>query len=277
MEKFFYHGLSLEGFHKLFYRRYGDPTSKNVIVAVHGLTRNSSDFHFLGEDLSKKYCMYAPDVVGRGQSDCFKNGTSYTFPQYLADMNVMLGITGAETVDWIGTSMGGLFGMILASLPNSPIRRLILNDIGPQVPQAALDRLKEYAITPQYFKDFDEAKAFFKKAYAPFGIQTEDQWDYVVKNSVWTLFDKRMTLAYDTNSISASTQVQTTHLWNYWEKITCPVLVINGENSDLLKADTLEKMKSMGPKFEYAQVPNVGHAPMFYTEDQIKIIRDWLG
>lgn len=289
MEKKNIKGLSLEGYHKVAYREYGDNKGDNVFITVHGLTRNGSDFHFLAKDLEKEYCVISPDVVGRGDSGRFKNPALYNYAQYLQDMTALIASTGASSVDWLGTSMGGLFGIIMAAQPNTPIRRLILNDIGPFVPKAAVDRIKEYATKELIMKDMDEVVKTLHTLYAPFGIEGKEHWDFVIENSVVQKDDGTYTLAYDPNAtpaiadrpdeeyrLSGLDEEGNVIFWHFWDQIKCPVLVVNGRQSDILPAHVVAEMRRRGPEFEHYIVDGCGHAPALMAEDQIATIHNWL-
>lgn len=282
-------GTSVEGFHKIYYREYGQKNHHNTIIAVHGLTRNSSDFHYLATALEDKYHIVAPDVVGRGQSDYLKDPRHYTYAQYICDMTVLLAHTGCDKVTWLGTSMGGIFGMVMASMPNSPIKQLILNDVGPVVPKTAVDRIKAYAGIKLSFESREQAEMILRELYKPFGIKSEEHWHYVFDNSLKEEPDGSLTLAYDSRATAAIQDTQEnahalSHVddtgnvvfWPYWDNIKCPVLVINGAESDILTPAIIDQMQQRGPAFDHALIPNVGHAPMLSENDQIKVVRAWL-
>src|SRR5688572_7734326 len=118
-------GLGPHGFHRVAYSEWGDPGNPRVLVCVHGLTRNGRDFDDIAEALSDRWRVLCPDVVGRGRSDRLAVKEDYSFPQYCADMGALIARSGAEQVDWVGTSMGGIVGMMLAAQPQSPIRRMV--------------------------------------------------------------------------------------------------------------------------------------------------------
>lgn len=292
MEAHTFLGLSSEGFHRIFYREYGNLNAR-TLIAVHGLTRNSSDFHFLGESLKNEYNLFAPDIAGRGKSDWFINPWNYNFPQYLADMTALIARTGVEELVWLGTSMGGILGMILASLPCEcpPIQALILNDIGPVIPKQAIDRIKKYAGIKLVFQDLKEASMRLREIYKPYGFTNEEEWEYLIQNSVEQQEDGTYTLAYDSRALSTlgeeipgqqQQQMQKDQegnliFWNYWDLIKCPVLVIQGEQSDILTDDIINEMKTRGPQFDHIVIENTGHAPALFAESRIKLIQDWLG
>lgn len=289
MEEKFIQGLSEEGFHNIYYRDYGASSSPQTLVCVHGLTRNSCDFHFLATALQDSRRIVAPDVVGRGKSDRFKNPQNYGYAQYLADMNALLQRLETPQVDWLGTSMGGLFGIILASLPRTPLKRLILNDIGPFVPASAIARIKMYASSEVIFDSLDQAHEILKGTYAPFGPMSPHHWDYLLSHSLVKI-EEGYTLAYDPQATGAVEGNEADHeksmvaedrlgdvtFWEFWDKITCPVLVINGRDSDILPPEVIQEMSTRGPKFEHVYIEETGHAPSLMPEDQIDVVRAWL-
>lgn len=283
-------GISAEGLHRIFYREYGQP-QKPTLIAVHGLTRNSSDFHFLGEYLQNDYHVFAPDVVGRGNSDRFINPVHYNFPQYLTDMSALIARTGAQELFWLGTSMGGLFGMMLAALPckNHPIKALILNDVSPIIPKQALDNLEKYAKIKLVFQDLQEARVMLKEIYKPFGVTNEADWEYIIHNSIVRQEDGTYTLNYDPRAVAATGEEVRVSLpqiqkdpegnlvfWDHWERIKCPILVIQGAQSDILTDDIIQAMKGRGPAFDHIVLDNVGHAPLFFEESRKRLIQEWL-
>lgn len=289
MKENYIHGISEEGFHRMYYREYGQETAANTLVCVHGLTRNSCDFHFLAEALKNKHRVVAPDVVGRGKSDHLKDPQNYGYEQYLSDMNALLQRLNVEKVDWLGTSMGGLFGIIMAAQPKNPIKRLILNDIGPFVPAGAIARIKMYASTEIVFDSLEQADETLKATYAPFGPMSPEQWEYLLKHSITKTKDG-YTLAYDpqaTGVVEGSAEdrrdkmvedntIGDVTFWEFWDKITCPVLVINGRDSDILPPPVVKEMQSRGPKFDHVYIEEAGHAPSLMPKDQIAHIEEWL-
>lgn len=281
MQTFEIKGLSPVGFHKLFGRIYGDPNNKNVIIAAHGLTRNSSDFHFIGEALSKDYCVYAMDLIGRGQSQWPEDPSLYNFPQYLSDLNNLISFTGARQVTWLGTSLGGLLGMLLASQPQSPICRLIINDVGPTIPQEAFDRIKAYAGIKISFANRDEASTVLKEIFKPFHITDPNKWSYFMENTLHPETDGTLSMAYDPKIIGSMASdalfnLASINLYPYWDRLDCPILVLHGAVSDILTPSILKEMQSHKTPFDYFKIPDVGHAPTLFDGDQIALVEKWL-
>ncbi len=289
-------GVSPEGFHRVAYTEWGSYAPQlPTVICVHGLTRNSRDFDGLAGYLSNKdRYVLCPDVVGRGESSWFTNPSNYTFPQYIADMNALIARSGADTIDWVGTSMGGLIGMMMAAIPNSPIRRLVLNDIGPQIPIVGLKRLAKYAGKDPVFHTITEAKNYFKLNYEQFGELTEQQWDELTKHSIKYLPPNLHTINVDPGIRHPKSGFQLfidilkhphkslegicfdVDLWSIWQKIRCPVLVIHGKRSDLLTEEIIIKMRQTHPYIEVYNIENAGHAPALLEEKTQEFIYNWL-
>lgn len=264
-------GLSANGFHDVYYREWGN--CKNpTIVMVHGLTRNSLDFELLADFLKKDYHCIAVDMVGRGQSDRLDNASLYTFPQYCADLTCLINIIAKDDITWIGTSMGGLLGLILASQEKSPIKKLILNDITPYVPgEWFLGVRKKIALRPT-FANFERAVNFVKQFYEDFSLKTEEGWNWLTKASVIKNPDGTFDLNYD-SKISGVEKMDETldprnydiFLWPFWQKISCPTYLLYGKKSPLVNETLISQMK-IGHDLKVLAVEDVGHTPVFYEK-----------
>ena len=193
-------------------------------------------------------------------------------------MATLIGRLDVPVVDWLGTSMGGLIGMALAAQPGTPIRRLILNDVGPFVPQAALQRIADYVGSDPTFDGMDALEAYLREVHAPFGSLTDAQWRHLATHAARQKTDGRLGLAYDPGiATPLRTQpVESVDLWPLWEAIRCPVLVVRGAESDLLLSETAAGMRERGPRAQVHEVAGCGHAPPLMADDQIAVIRDWL-
>lgn len=275
--------LSPAGFHRMAYVEWGDPANPRVLVCVHGLTRCGRDFDYLAQSLADDYRVVCPDVVGRGQSDWLADKNHYAIPQYAQDMVALLARLDVEQIDWLGTSMGGMIGMALAAQPGSPIRRLILNDVGPVIAAAALQRIGEYLATPPDFASPQEAEAYIRAIAAPFGNLSDDQWRHLTAHVIKAGPQGRFQLRYDPGIavpyqalVGGPEGVKDIELWPLYDAIRCPTLVIRGESSDLLPRETLAAMVQRGPRARTAEVPGVGHAPMFLDDAQVALVRDFL-
>ncbi|WP_347251748.1 alpha/beta hydrolase [Legionella sp.] len=285
-----------EGYHKVAYTEWGEVNSEpSAVICVHGLTRNAHDFDPLANYLSTQgYHVFCPDVVGRGDSSWLKNPQNYNFDRYILDMNVLISRTGATKIDWIGTSMGGLIGIMMAALPNTPIRRLILNDVSPQVPIHALWQLAKYVGKDPEFSSKEQAKEHYKKIYAEFGNLTEEQWDQFTETSVIEHSPGVFISKYDPSIHDFRIKWQAVKeffyhphkalegilfdvdLWEFWHNVKCPVLVIRGRHSKLLLPEHIRKMKRTHPHVDVLEIEDAGHAPALFDRDDHENIIDWL-
>ena len=259
------------------YREWGDPANDRVLVCVHGLTRVSNDFDFFARAVSSHYRVVCPDVAGRGRSERLRDPMLYQLPTYVGDMVTLLARVNAKTLHWFGTSMGALIGMALASLPGSPIERLILNDAGPVLGAAALARIGSYVGETPRFATIEEAEANIRKIAAPFGAHTDAEWRFLTEivmkrdGDAWMRhYDPALAVPF------ASTPATDTVLWPIYDAIRCPTLAVRGEHSDLLSIETHEEMGRRGPHAQLVTIRDVGHAPTFLHDDQIAIARDFL-
>ena len=274
--------LSTAGFHKVAYVEWGHADNPKVLVCVHGLTRNGRDFDFLAQALEADYRVICPDIVGRGKSDWLANKSLYVLPQYCADMVTLLAWLNVETVDWLGTSMGGLIGMTLAAQPGNPIRRLVLNDVGPVITGVSLARIGDYLGKPPRFDRIEEAEAYVRQVSAPFGPLTDTQWRHLTVHAVHQAKDGKIEFVYDPGIAQVYRQSQLlsggkdVELWPLFDAITCPTLLLRGEKSDLLTPQTAQAMTQRGPHAKLIEVPDVGHAPTLMDEAQIAPVREFL-
>ncbi len=270
-------GLSPKGFHRLHYTEWGDAGDPTV-VCVHGLSQNARSFDALAEKLSATHRVVCLDVVGRGQSGWLTDSAGYTYPQYMADANALIARLGVDRVDWIGTSMGGLIGMMVAAMPGSPVRRLLLNDVGPFIPKAALERIGAYMTGEKRFADMAAFEAYLRDVYAPFGALSDEQWQHMARHGSRQNDDGTVSPSYDPGIADAFRDgpLQDIDLWQFWDAIACPALVLRGADSDLLGPDTADEMTRRGPQASLVEFANVGHAPALQADDQIAAVRDFL-
>ncbi len=268
------------GFHSIAYTEWGDPEATLVALCVHGLTRQGRDFDPLAVALVQSgYRVICPDLAGRGRSDWLNNPEEYALPQYASDMITVVARSGATTIDWIGTSLGGLTGIHVAALAKAPIRRMVINDIGPFVPWNALSRLGAYLkVMPKSFAHFHAAEAYFREILAPFGRLGDAEWFHLTKHSIARSPDGRFQLLVDPGIGHAFRPVMfyNVSLWRQWESIRCPVLVLRGEHSDLLTRDVARSMMQRGPRAKLVEFPECGHAPALMDHRQIGTVVHWL-
>ena len=279
MRHHFYRGHSTTGFHRLHYTEWGDPANPRVLVCAHGLTRCGRDFDILASAMADRYRVICPDVAGRGESDWLDNKADYNYLQYVNDMVALIAratATGVETLHWMGTSMGGIIGMLLASSVNSPITRLVMNDVGSFIPKASLDRIGMYLGASPRFADF-ESVVMAVRAVSPFGDMSDDTWRQLTVPLVKQQADGAWMFRYDPGVSDAFKEgaVHDVDLTAVWDKVSCPVLITRGAESDLLLKETFDQMcrKSAVRGVEF---PHVGHAPMFQEAGQIRVVREFL-
>ena len=275
------------------YWQWGDPACGHVVLCVHGLTRQGRDFDTLARALCASsrgaICVVCPDVAGRGRSDWLKNPQAYQIPVYAADMLVLLTRLQPRTLDWLGTSMGGLIGMALAGQPDLPafarIRRLVLNDVGPTIEWQALQRIGQYLGEIPVFDTEQQAADALWAVASSFGPHTPEQWLALSRPCLKPLDDGsgRVTLRYDPglallfNAITPESAAQgEALLWQAYDQITAQTLLVRGVDSDLLSPATAQAMTQRGPKAQLVEFAGVGHAPTFVAPDQIQVVESFL-
>ena len=271
--------LSAAGFHHMAYVEWGDAENPRVLVCVHGLTRNARDFDFLAKSLSQHYRVVCPDVVGRGRSNWLRIKDHYQLQQYAADMVTLIARLNVEEVHWVGTSMGGLIGMALAAQADTPITRLVLNDVGPVISAAAVKRIGEYVGQMPEFASFKDAEQYIRLVSAPFGKLTDAQWKHLTEHVTRQKADGGFELVYDPGIAEPFRKAmgdEDVSLWPLYDAIRCPTQVVRGAESDLLSHETCLEMGARGPKAMIAEIPGVGHAPMFLDEAQVAVVREFL-
>ena len=276
MRHVFYSGLSTAGFHRIHYTEWGEADNPRVLICAHGLTRCGRDFDTLAKSLAGHYRVICPDVAGRGESDWLANKADYNYAQYMNDMAALIARTGADTVHWVGTSMGGIIGMLLASHVKTPITRLVINDVGSFIPKASLERISMYLGASPRFADF-ESIVMAVRAVSPFGEMSDDTWRELTVPLVKQLADGSWQFRYDPGigDVFKIGAIQDVDLSAVWDKVTCPVLITRGVDSDLLLKSTFDSMcRKAGVRgVEFA---NVGHAPMFQEASQIEAVHAFL-
>jgi len=270
--------LSPHGFHRVVYYEWGDPDNARVVVCVHGVGRNGRDFDVLGETLATTHRVLAIDMPGRGESDWLADPNDYTFPTYLTTLVALIARSGATAVDWVGTSMGGLLGIVVAAQPKSPVTRLVVNDVGPVIEPGALERIRSYLGLAPTFATYGEIEQYIRTVSAPFGRLTDAQWEHITRPNVRQGDDGRWRLAYDPGigvPFRASPKPPP-DLWGVWDLIRCPVLVLRGAQSDLLSPATAAQMAARGPRPALVEFADVGHAPMLLSSEQIDPVARFL-
>lgn len=270
----------------LHYKIWGEDNLP-TLICVHGLTGNSQDFRFLGDYMaSRGYRVAAIDMAGRGESAYYDNHSDYNFDQYLSDLDLFLtkiGCDQPDSCDWLGVSMGGLLGFRISGRPNSPIRRLVLSDIGPEVPQFDLDFIsKVLKLTPEYTTPTDAIPILKMSTGTPYsrGPLTDDQWLYMATTALKENGAGKFVRNYDANIVHKfdTEPLGKEDLWDYWDRTHQPTLALRGALSTLFPLHVAEQMKSRKPNehFTIETIADAGHVPSLFREDQIKIIADWL-
>ncbi|MEO8279119.1 MAG: alpha/beta hydrolase [Ideonella sp.] len=279
--------LDPNGLHRMAYWEWGDANNPRVLVCVHGLSRQGRDFDQLAQAMQDSYRVVCPDVVGRGRSDFLANPMGYQIPAYVSDMVSLLARLNAQTVHWVGTSMGGLIGMGLASLKQSPIERLVLNDVGPAISAQALSRIGSYLGLPMQWPSVEAAADYLLTISEGFGPHTREQWLALTRpmlkqitgadgKPAWsTHYDPAIAVPFKaiTPEYAAAGEAA---LWQAYDALRCPTLLLRGADSDLLTAQTARAMTTRGPKAELHEFAGVGHAPTLVQPDQIACVREFL-
>lgn len=278
--------LDARGLHHMAYTEWGDAANPHVVVCVHGLTRQGRDFDVLARDLARDCRVICPDVVGRGRSDRLADPMGYVIPTYVADMVTLVARLGVEQVDWVGTSMGGLIGMAVASLPNSPVRRFVVNDVGPAIEAAALLRIGSYVGLPAFWRTEEEAADALRAISLGFGPHTREEWLALTRPQLvpatkdgvagfQSHYDPAIGVPFraTTPELAAAGEAL---LWQAWDRITAPTLLLRGAESDLLSAATAQAMTQRGPCARLHELPGVGHAPTLVAPDQRALVRGFL-
>jgi pimeloyl-ACP methyl ester carboxylesterase len=272
--------LNPAGFHDMAYVEWGEADNPDVLICVHGLTRCGRDFDFVAAAMADRYRVICPDVVGRGRSDWLPDKRQYAIPQYCADMTTLLARADVARVHWLGTSMGGIIGMALASMDKTPIGKLILNDVGPVITAASIARIGEFLGMAPRFASIEQAEAYVRAVSVPFGALTDAQWRHLTVHTQRATADGGFEMAYDPGIAEPYRrdmgEGKDVELWTLFDAIHCPTLVLRGAESDLLTRETAGRMAERGPKPRVVEIPGVGHAPMLMDESQIAIVREFL-
>jgi pimeloyl-ACP methyl ester carboxylesterase len=270
------------GSHRMAFVEWGDPANPRVLICVHGLTRSGRDFDDLARALANDYRVVCPDVVGRGQSDWLPDPNCYTLPQYGADMLTLIAALAPRELHWVGTSMGGLIGMGIAAQPLSPIGRLVLNDVGPILTAASLQRIGQYLGNAPRFDSYAQIEGYVKAVSPGFGALTDAQWQHLTTHVIRRAEDGKFEFCYDPTIAVAYIQALVASggmdidFWPLYDMVGCPTLLLRGENSDLLTRGTAEAMTQRGPRAQLFEIKGVGHAPTLMATEQIEIVRSFL-
>ena len=258
---------------------WGDVANAETIFCVHGLTRNGRDFDILAENLSANYRLIAVDMAGRGKSEWQADPALYNYPQYVMDVANILAQLGLQRIHFIGTSMGGIIGMLLVNAFPNLLKTLTINDIGCFVPAAGLKRISQYVGASEFASRL-EAENALRLRCETYGISSEEHWQNLFESSIQQTPEGKFRLAYDpaiSKNFSADAEIKDIDLWQLWEAVKkVPTLLIHGKISDILPADVAQKMQATHPNFTLLEIPKVGHAPALADNVQISTIRNFI-
>lgn len=279
---------SVRGLHRLAYWEWParEPVSEAqggasdavpTVVCAHGLTRNGRDFDALAERLSRRWRVICPDMIGRGQSDRVSDPQLYVLPQYIADCVTLIARLDVEELAWVGASMGGLIGMLLAAMPGNPISRLVLNDIGPVLEATGRGRIADYVGDDPLYGSVDEGVAALRERMRSFGPHTDEQFELLTRHYLVPRGD-RWGFHYDP-AIAVpfrGGQSEPPDLWPVYDAIACPTFLVRGADSDLLSAETVAEMGRRGPRARSVAFAGIGHAPSLIPDEQIDAVETFL-
>lgn len=269
--------------HKLALYEWGGGCGEDreIVFCIHGLTRNGRDFDTLASALSEKYRVISIDMAGRGKSDYYSDPSLYNYTEYVSDIIQVLKKLQITKLHLVGTSMGGIIGMMLANFSPESVKTLILNDIGCFIPAAGLKRIMEYAGSRVYFSSIPEAEEELRRRCVAFGIKNEEDWQRLFKHGIKQDLEGRIQFAYDpavTSGIkNTSEEIQDVDLWKLWGAVkNLPVLLIRGTQSDILTHETAVAMQNSHPDLTLLEIADAGHAPALLDEYQVGAINNWL-
>ncbi|MGD1806823.1 alpha/beta fold hydrolase [Dapis sp. BLCC M126] len=269
------------GQHKMAYTQWGNPENKRVLICVHGFSRTGRDFDYLAAALQQRYRIICPDIVGRGKSDWLSNSSDYGLPLYVSDMLTLINQLNLSNFDWIGTSMGGLIGMFIASQKNYLINRLVMNDIGPEVLPESLRRWAGQYLSrgnPD-FENFTQVTEYVREFYSDYGALTDSEWEHIAKNTVKKTSEGKYKLHYDLSIIDlfrvSKGKLKPVDFWKTWSLVSSPILLLHGEESYLLLPETIQKMQSIHSQITVKHFL-CGHNPPLLSTNQIEAIANWL-
>lgn len=274
--------LGSRGLHRMAWWEWGDAANPRVLVCVHGLSRQGRDFDTLAAAMAGEYRVVCPDVVGRGRSDWLADPMGYAIPAYVADMVTLLARLNAETVHWVGTSMGGLIGLGVASLAGSPVSRLVLNDVGPSIEYAALQRIGTYLGQPAHWASVEQAADALWAISQGFGPHTREQWLALTRpqlkpdgDGFKPHYDPAIAVPFRLVTPELA-QAGEAALWQGYDRVSCPTLLLRGAQSDLLSPATAQAMGQRGPRARLVEFDGVGHAPTLVAPEQVAAVREFL-
>ena len=249
------------------------------MVCAHGYSGNARDFDFLARGLARDARVICPDVAGRGESDWLPSPLAYHFPQFIADFRSLLAHAKVDEVDWVGTSMGGLLGLMLAATPGSPVRRLVMNDVGAFLPAGALARIARNLRAPERFATHAEVAAHIRHTHRDWGEMSEAQWAHLVRHGARRIEGGGWRLHYDpqiTRLVQPVPFASGLYFWGAWYRVQCPVLLIRGERSEVFPPWVAQAMLDSKPGAELMEVAGAGHAPALMTSAEIAAVAEFI-
>jgi pimeloyl-ACP methyl ester carboxylesterase len=264
--------------YEIHFTEWGDQSAAPVVM-WHGLARTARDFDELAASLAGRYRVICPDTIGRGASQWARDrDRDYCFAVYTDIAFDLLDQLGIERLRWVGTSMGALIGVHLAAdRLRERITHLLLNDIGPEIPAAAVDRIASYVGNPPRFPSFSAFENWLREVYAPFGIQSDERWRHLAETSCRRMDDGQFTVHYDPKIVTQlTTHAGDLDLWPAYDRIRCQALLLRGAISDVLPRAVADAMTQRGPRPSLMEVPGVGHAPAFDTPEQRQAVARFL-
>ena len=267
-------------FYRLAFDEWGDPAAP-AVVCVHGLTRNGRDFDRLAAAVSDRFRVICPDLPGRGASDWLDDPMLYQAQHYVTALSHLLARLD-QRVAWVGTSLGGICGMIVAAAAHNPLTRLVLNDIGPFIPADTLRRIRDFLIASadspvmRRFADLDAVERVLRLVHAPSGPLADADWAEMARNSARALPEGGFAMHYDPRIAAPQRghEPVDADMWALWARIGIPRLVLRGATSDVLLAETAERMEASGATV--FEIPGTGHTPALLDPGQIGVIKAFL-
>lgn len=271
----------LGAFRRLAYTEWGDAENPDVAVCVHGMTRNGRDFDLLGEALGASHRVLSIDLPGRGESDWLREADGYRPATYISDIRGLLASLEVAEVDWIGTSLGGSLGMLIAgdedAVARGLVRRLVLNDIGPLVPASGMQPIADRVGRAPDFEDLEAAEDYQKQVCAEWGELSDENWMHLTLHSLRRRDGGGFSYHHDPaigEALRANGPMRDIELWPWWRRIECPVLALRGAESKILPAETAAEMRADGA--EVIEYPGIGHTPSLLVAEQIEAVTRWL-
>jgi len=274
-----FRGLGITGFHGLHYTEWGPRDARQTILCVHGYSGNARDFDALASALARDARVVCLDVAGRGRSDWLASALHYQFPQFLSDIAALVRRLGVERLDWVGTSMGGLLGLLFAAQPGTPVRRLVLNDVGAFVPADGLREIAHRLAAPDRFETLAQVEQHVRATHREWGAITDAQFRALARHHARRLPQGGYRLHYDpriARLVQSVPFVDGLHFWDAWDRVECPVLIVRGEHSRILPADVAARMVDTHPDARLFEVEGAGHAPALMSAEEIARVRNFL-